>query len=237
VFSWALLTALGCSSPERDLGQTRDARADEAEGGEDCAVSGAVDERDAPQASYASDFVGLWIGQAEDALPSDEVETALPIYAFPSGSTRILLEVTRADSPLARLTFGESPTPPSGTNPKRGAVLDSDAHVRRSGTALGALPPSEGQVYSAEPVASALDLERSGEDELEATRLALDGKLVLAFSTRSSFVSELHVRFAGNGLVGVFDGLSLLNARGFLTRPGSVRFRRAAAAERSAVDR
>jgi hypothetical protein len=35
------------------------------------------------------------------------------------------------------------------------------------------------------------------------------------------------LRFAGDGLIGVFDGLNLINERGYLTRPGSVRFRRA----------
>jgi hypothetical protein len=194
---------------------------------EDCPVPGQVGERDAPQARLASDFLGLWIGQAEDALASVEPRGALPIYAFPSGSERILLEITQADPLRAQLTFGERPPPLPATAPKREAPLEPDLRGRRDGTRFSALPPAEGFVYSAEPVASALDLERAGEDELDAAQLALDGKLVLAFSTNSSFVSELHVRFASDGLIGVFDGLSLLNARGFLTRPGSVRFRRA----------
>jgi hypothetical protein len=68
--------------------------------------------------------------------------------------------------------------------------------------------PTEGVAYSAEPVAS-----------------PLEGTLVLAFSIRSHSASELYVRSTGDGLVGVFDGLDLVDPRGSLTRPGSVRFR------------
>ena len=204
-----LLTALACSSPDRDLGRTSDLAPPNAMQMSKCEDTDPEDKLQAAQATFLSDFVGSWLGDAEDALGDMSRDDALPIYAFPSGSTRILLEVSQPDDQLlAKLTFGEGdPAPPT------------DAE-------LSAPTPSEGLAYSAEPIASALDLERAGEDPAKGKQLALDGKLVLSFSIDDVFVSELHVRLGGDVLVGVFDGLSLINERGFLTRPGSVRFRR-----------
>jgi hypothetical protein len=113
----------------------------------------------------------------------------------------------------AKLTFGADAAPPP-----------ADADL---GSAAEPGPPREGLEYRADPIASALDAERSDEFDADGKQLALDGKLVLAFSINDRFSSELHLRFGGEGLVGAFDGLSLINERGFLTRPGSVRFRRA----------
>jgi hypothetical protein len=187
----------------------------------------------ARQAKFLSEFVGTWIGHAQDALGRVNPDGTLPTYAFPSGSTRILLEVSNPDQVVAQLTFGAGEPPPPASDANLGSPLDSP-DLSGCGADFSALPPADGFVYSAEPVASALDLERSADDDVAGEPLALDGKLVLAFSTscatgrcNSTFVSELYLRFAGEGLIGVFDGLNLINERGFLTRPGSVRFRRA----------
>ena len=214
-FGYVLLTALACSSPERDLGRTRDAPPPDAMRMSECEDTAQEGKLRAPRAMFLSEFVGRWIGDAEDALGDMSPDAVLPVYTFPSGSTRILLEVSQPDDELmAKLTFGGAlPAPP--TDAERSAPT-----------------PTEGLAYSAEPIASALDLERSGEDEASGKQLALDGKLVLTFSVDDAFASELHVRIGGDGLVGVFDGLSLLNERGFLTRPGSVRFRPLAGATR-----
>jgi hypothetical protein len=204
----ALLTALACSSPERDLGRTSDAAPPNAMRMSECEDPGQADKLQAPRARFLSDFVGLWLGDAEDALGDVGPDDALPIYAFPSGSTRILLQVARPRQIAATLTFGEGEPPSPTTDPN-----------------LADLSPTEGFAYSAEPITSALDVERSGGDVDLGKQPAADGKLVLAFSIDDVFISELHVRFAGDRLVGVFDGLSLINERGFLTRPGRVRFR------------
>jgi hypothetical protein len=249
--SLALLTVFACTSPERDLGRIIERGAD---GAVDMPVEMESPEGACPldpreeqlpaqrQAKFLSEFVGTWIGQAEDALGNGDSDGALPIYAFPSGSTRILLEVSGPDPVVAELTFGVGePLPPSDRNvaspPDPDPDPNPDPGLDQDGAESSDLPPADGFVYSARPVANALDVERSGADEALAQRLALDGKLVLAFSTAdaiggssSTFVSELHLRFAGEDLIGVFDGLSLINERGFLTRPGRVRFRLAASA-------
>jgi hypothetical protein len=236
---WALLAAFACNSPQRDLGQLADGGADMpvemGSSASECPIPPRQEKLQAPrQATFLSEFAGTWIGHAEDALGAVNRDGALPTYAFPSGSTRILLEVSSPDQVVAQLTFGEGDPPLPPSDPNLGSPLDPDYVCSGYGAALSALPPADGFVYSAEPVASALDLERSGADEAAGEQLALDGKLVLAFSTSCAmgrcsapFRSELHLRFAGDGLIGAFDGLNLINGRGFLTRPGSVRFRRA----------
>lgn len=226
----AVLAAFACSSPRRDLGQTDEQMSDEMRSSE-CEERGApkADDLRRPQASLLSDFVGLWLGQAEDALGDVDEHGALPTYSFPSGSTRILLEVSHAEPITAKLTFGASePSPP-----------EPGVNANRSGGDF-ALTPAEGLTYAATPIASAFDMERAAKDggdgELEivtgghpsARQLAFDGKLVLAFAIDDQAISELHLRLGGDGLIGVFDGLRLLNERGFETRPGSVRFRRGA---------
>lgn len=214
---YALLTAFACSSPERDLGRTNDGAPPNAMRMSECEETSQEGKLQAPRAAFLSDFVGLWLGNAEDALGEPSHADMLPIYAFPSGSTRILLEVTQADPISAKLTFGEDEPPAPLAHPNLGAP------------AL----PVEGFAYSAEPITNAFDVERSGRDSDQGKALAPDGKLTLAFSIDAVSLSELHARFASDGLVAAFDGLSLLNERGFLTRPGSVRFRRlAGAAER-----
>jgi len=218
----ALLTACACSSPHRNLGQIGDGGADmpsDMQTTDECPDTPREAKLQAVRrATFLSDFAGTWIGQAEDALGHVNRHGAQPIYSFPSGSTRIMLEVSSSDPIMAKLTFGEREHPSQASE----------------------LLPAEGFAYSAAPVASALDVERSGQEEAPGEPLALDGKLVLAFSLgepsasardrdRPQLASELHVRFAGDRLAGVFDGLNLLNERGFLTRPGRVHFRPARA--------
>lgn len=207
----ALLTALACSSPERDLGRTNDRPPPNAMRSSECDETEQEGKLQAPRAALLSDFAGLWLGDMEDALGDLDRHDGLPVYTFPSGSTRVLLEVLELSEPrhvTATLTFGEGEPP------------------HRAASQLSSPLPAEGLVYSAEPIASAFDLEHTGKHDNYAAELALDGKLVLAFSIDDVSVSELHLRFGSVGLVGIFNGLSLVNERGFLTRPGSVRFQR-----------
>jgi hypothetical protein len=210
----ALISAFACTDPHRDLGQTADDMPNAMEGSEcDEGAAPRDDKLQASQATFLSDFVGLWLGHAEDALGNLDARGALPIYSFPSSSTRIRLEVWQGEVVTAKLTFGADAAP----SPDDSAL----------GSSAEPSVPSEGFEYWADSIASALDAERSKEFDADGKQLALDGKLVLAFSIDDRFSSELHLRFGGEGLVGAFDGLSLINQRGFLTRPGSVRFRRA----------
>jgi hypothetical protein len=101
---------------------------------------------DAPTGFGASDFTGIWVGEADDPLASSAgAEPA--IYQFPSGSTQIRIEYeTNDDGVLVdpRITFGEATTPPAfgsvgypaGT--KYRSAIESQAAV---------LPPVEGFWY------------------------------------------------------------------------------------------
>jgi hypothetical protein len=221
--SGALLAVLACASPERDLGETADEppNAMRGSGCEERAAAGDEGQQtpQTPQATLLSDFAGLWQGYTEDALGDVGPDGALPIYSFPSGSTSILLDVSQTDRVSATLTFGAGEQPQRETLPS----LSGQNGIK------AALVPMEGVAYSAEPVASALDVERAAVAEAPGEPLALDGKLELAFSIEEGSVSELYLRFGRDGLLGVFDGVPLLNERGFLTRPGTVRFSNAGA--------
>jgi hypothetical protein len=94
-----------------------------------------------PLAEHASDFDGIWIGEAEDPL-SRSVDPA--VYAFPSGSTRILLELS-STSFTASITFGEGPALPQPTNPDVVYPEGAVDYIRAGHN----LEPWEGYAYTA----------------------------------------------------------------------------------------
>src|SRR5688572_30331204 len=72
-----------------------------------------LQEPDEPFISATSEFVGRWVGAAQEplALTDDGVTTP---YEFPSGSTRIEVELTLEDEDYltGRIVFGAGEPPP-----------------------------------------------------------------------------------------------------------------------------
>ncbi len=136
-----------------------------------------------PVAQFASDFFGVWIGEADDPLALQaNADVSPPPFQFPSGSTRIRLEL----SPLGpgepnasgKLTFGDpmpAPTPRfDGTG---------DTSVR---------PAVEGFDYSVYSTVSFRELAAAGVDDDELSDFfgegrVLDGKLELSYMPTEVF--------------------------------------------------
>jgi hypothetical protein len=122
-----------------------------------------------PPATFsASDFTGVWIGEAEDPLASSD-GAGPAIYQFPSGSTQIRIDYATNDEGVLvnpRITFGEATTPPP-----LGGVGYPAGTKYRSGIERQAavLPPVEGFQYvlwaSGELVEFAEDIRRTLLDE------------------------------------------------------------------------
>jgi hypothetical protein len=112
-----------------------------------------------PLAEHTSDFDGIWIGEAEDPL-SRSVDPA--VYAFPSGSTRILLELS-STSFTASITFGEGPALPQPTNPDVVYPEGAVDYIRAGRN----LEPWEGYAYTA----STFSLTPADIDALDPTAL------------------------------------------------------------------
>jgi hypothetical protein len=131
----AALFALACAEPPlRDLGQT----------GETIETPPAA----VPQPELISDFSGVWIGQAEDVLSNQERPGAPPpLYTFPSGSSRILLDIHLVDGTLGTLTFGEAKPPPPATDPNVGYPPDPNFEPVWNMSNSGQRPPTEGLAY------------------------------------------------------------------------------------------
>lgn len=120
---------------------------------------------DQPFFSEASEFVGTWVGTAEEplALGSSD-ETAL--YHFPSGSSRISIVIEQPEAQALRghIRFGagEPLPPPTDANAGYPAGVSYDAligyklHSTAEGpyyiTTSAGLPPFEGFEYSADVV-------------------------------------------------------------------------------------
>jgi len=147
---------------------------------------------DAPFYSSVSEFLGTWVGTIAEplALTADE-ET--PIYHFPSGSTRIAIEIVTGDDgqPSGHVTFGagEPPAPPEDpdvgypanvsydllTGYENGRYGDSNEFATYLPTTLG-LPPFEGFAYD-------LDIGGGLSSDLEGNTTAPDGVLSLLLSS------------------------------------------------------
>src|SRR5262249_37149794 len=93
--SGLLLSGCGGSAASRNLGDTGD-------------QSPALSTPTAtPGPTSPGDFVGSWIGEAEDPLAPPQ-GTKPAAYHFPSGSTQILLDIPMQDTP--QLIFGDALT-------------------------------------------------------------------------------------------------------------------------------
>lgn len=158
-------------------------------------LSGEGDDPDAPLppvAEFASEFAGVWIGEAEDPLAlQNGADDSPPAYRFPSGSKRIRLELATDTFgslyPTGTLTFGQATPPPPPTNPDLGYPVDPNFDVNLDGASdFSVRPPIEGFAHYASPIAAPRDFGAAGltsEDSvtfLDEGRV-VDGKLELSY--------------------------------------------------------
>jgi hypothetical protein len=175
VIAVGAMLAAACQGEQRELGYTRGER--EMRGSEPTE----------PFFTRLDEFVGRWVGTAEDPLALGAGGT----YTFPSGSSRFTLDISvtfseelQQDVFDARLTFGEGEPPAPPTDPDAGYpvgvsyldLLRYDDEDPFAGTNPDLrLPPFEGFGYRGELLA--------GVDEEGAGIGLPDGALTLAFGT------------------------------------------------------
>jgi hypothetical protein len=146
-----------------------------------------------PVAELARDFVGVWVGGAEDPLAlQGNADDSPPLFRFASGSPLIRLELSVADGevfPSGTLTFGDAPLPPTPTDPDVGYPVEPDVSLPTPVGEGSVRPPVEGFAHHIEPVYSQRDLATSNVDQSDFYNegLALDGKLDFDFFSAEVF--------------------------------------------------
>jgi hypothetical protein len=149
----ALPASLGCRGGDaHELGYTTEPRQ----------VEEAPDQPSAPFYADRDAFIGRWLGQAREPLAFGvEDDEASPTYAFPSGSSQIVLDIAprvRSTDPVGlggSIIFGSGQPPPAATDPDRGYPPGFDYDRYRSYDDSGAagdnyddgFPPLEGFRY------------------------------------------------------------------------------------------
>jgi hypothetical protein len=171
---------LACQTqPDRNLGDSLDARSLDLT---------PPPEPTEPFGVSALDFVGRWVGVAEDPLALGDVREA---YAFPSGSTLFSLEIVASRAPDqaflqgSSIVFG-SGAPPPPLDPAFGYPSDVDyadiayfdRNVVMAAGHEGPLPPYEGYAYPIREFVPSNDFNSD-----EAGPLIADGVLNLDFDT------------------------------------------------------
>lgn len=176
---------LGCQTePDRDLGWTVDSRGLEVR----------TDEPTEPFAAPVAEFAGRWIGTADDPLAVGGPGSA---YAFPSGATTFVLDLTALDEPpgfdfpllQGTLTFGAGAPPPPPTDPAVGYPVGVDYErlsyfgqgPLNSNDYHGPLPPTEGFAHTVEQVITGINLAEFAGSELTGVA---DGVVVLGYNTQ-----------------------------------------------------
>ncbi|HTV19066.1 MAG TPA: hypothetical protein VMG12_10355 [Polyangiaceae bacterium] len=189
------LCSIACNrSPLHDMGSAGD-DADSADG--------------APVAELVSEFAGVWLGSAEDPLAVLEgASDAPPLYRFPSGSSRIRLELSDiAEYPFldGTLTFGEGTPPEPATDATRGYPIDPTFTAERVIREIdgSVRPPWEGFAYRVRPEQSWRELEAAGvrpNEEFEALSegRAFDGKLDIGYSSTQLYASWCELQTANS---------------------------------------
>jgi hypothetical protein len=145
---FAFTAALGAcgDADEHVLGSTRD-----------------VSEPSEPFFASDESFLGRWLGEAREPLAFGvDIDDEAPTYVFPSGSARIVLELTSSSDAEGRaiiggsLTFGEGEPPAPATDATSGYPVGFDydeflGYAEAGGgsarTYRGMLPPLEGFGY------------------------------------------------------------------------------------------
>lgn len=171
-----LSTGIACSTqPMHDIGSTE----------------GELAAPEVPVAASVSDFAGAWIGAAEDPLANSDEP-----YKFPSGSTRILLEITEDGEASSYLTFGDGMPPAPATDPDVGypEVDPNFTMLGRANFDDSVLPPTEAFRYEAGRLYPRREFTATGlpESEMQAfheSGRVLDGRLDLTYFPTHVFSS------------------------------------------------
>jgi hypothetical protein len=130
--SVTLAVLAGCEVPSHELGDSPPSRPSNLV---------QVPPTQQPVAQFISDFDGLWVGEAEDPF---SLAIDADAYHFPSGSTRILLDLNAAAPGQRTITFGQGPELPPPTDPDVMYPPGAESYVRVGYT----LEPWEGHAYS-----------------------------------------------------------------------------------------
>ena len=164
---------LGCNeSPTHDLGYT----ADDLTTSEEPPVAALP-----PVAEFASDFYGVWVGEADDPLAlQSNADNSPPVYRFPSGSTLIRLEIGLGDELVqGTITFGEGTPPAPPTDPNVGYPFDPDFNMASAGALDGTLrPPLEGFAYTVRQNLTLRELDVLGVNYEDAFGVFAQGRVV-----------------------------------------------------------
>jgi hypothetical protein len=188
----ALGAALGAcnESPTHDLGYT----AEDLTRNEEPSLP--------PVAELSSEFAGTWVGEADDPLALlSGADVSPPAFVFPSGSSRIVLELHTPDREpgevgyvTGTIRFGQGVLPPA-TDPDLGYPVDPDFRVASAGLGdTSVLPPFEGFAYSVGSGVGLRELAAIGldvEDELDFLNegRVVDGMLGLSYLPAEVFGS------------------------------------------------
>jgi hypothetical protein len=181
----ALAAALGCDQyPLHDLGYTT---------GDPPGSSTGPGAPLPPVAEFARDFVGVWVGAADDPLAlQSNADDAPPLFRFPSGSPRIRLDLSVADDEAfvsGTITFGDAPPPPLATDPDVGYPVEPDVSLPAVSPDYTVHPPVEGFVYTATEIGTNRDIAAVGSEDFYSKGLAVDGKIELSFDPGEVFNS------------------------------------------------
>lgn len=177
--SLTALAAYGCQYPERDLGRT------------DRALT-SPPSAPVEQAELVTDFAGTWEGSMDDALGIAADGSSPSVYAFPSGSTRLRLEIGFQDGFFfSSLIFGDAEPPPPPIDPSVGYPPDPSFRFNGIFDTYN-VPPFEGFTYNVDLDFDPSDVGRLDINPNESTdfwlqRPAVDGKLELAFTLDEPF--------------------------------------------------
>jgi hypothetical protein len=148
-----------------------------------------------PVAEFTTDMAGVWIGEAEDPFA---LGGSAP-YQFPSGATRILLEIPEDPDATPHLTFGSGTPPAPATDPDIGyPVADPNfVYQGRVSSDDSIRPPTEAFRYELTRTNAPREEAVAGFEggELSSGRL-LDGKIDLMYSATQSFSSWCELQTA-----------------------------------------
>jgi hypothetical protein len=153
-----------------------------------------------PVAEFANDFVGVWIGEADDPLALvGGADVDPPLFRFASGSTQLRLELVDNGSvfPSGTLSFGEGEPLAPATDPNVGYPPDPDFTILSPDVMDTTVrPPREGFAYGIYLTSRQRDQATAGLSRSDLSLLdfnaagrVLDGKLNVNYNALRVFDS------------------------------------------------